>query len=103
MVLEKEGSFSKDRLEAFGVDWDTDGIDLDLNMLERDDQLITSSGQRMANSIRVVTESMLEFHFGKGVMADVFHKYAQLVSKYLSNRTTIPKFRVFVISLVKKN
>ncbi|KAL6186927.1 hypothetical protein ACLB2K_043045 [Fragaria x ananassa] len=66
LVLEKEGSFSKDRLEAFGVDWDTDGIDLDLNMLERDDQLITSSGQRMANSIRVVTESMLEFHFGKG-------------------------------------
>ncbi|XP_004298468.1 PREDICTED: jasmonate O-methyltransferase-like [Fragaria vesca subsp. vesca] len=103
LVLEKEGSFSKDRLEAFGVDWDTDGIDLDLNMLERDDQLITSSGQRMANSIRVVTESMLEFHFGKWVMADVFHKYAELVSKYLSNRTTIPKFRVFVISLVKKN
>ena len=67
-----------------------------------DDQTITRSGHQMANSIRVVTESMLESHFGKETMDDVFRSYAKLLSIYLSSYTTIPKYTIFVISLVKK-
>ncbi|XP_062026571.1 probable jasmonic acid carboxyl methyltransferase 2 [Rosa rugosa] len=106
LVLQKEGSFIKEHLEAFEVDWDIGGADLDHNMPNGtfdDDQTITSNGQQMANSIRAVVESMLESHFGKEIMDDVFQKYAELVSRHLTNSTTTPKYTVWVISLVKKN
>ncbi|XP_004297372.1 PREDICTED: jasmonate O-methyltransferase-like [Fragaria vesca subsp. vesca] len=110
LMFQKEGSFIKDQLEAFQIDWDTGcADDLDHNNMPNatfdDDRTITSSGQRVANNIRVVVESMLESHFGKEIMDVVFQKYAKLVSKYLSSSTTIPKskYTVFVISLVKKN
>ncbi|KAM5567029.1 putative jasmonic acid carboxyl methyltransferase 2 [Rosa sericea] len=106
LVLQKEGSFIKDRLEAFEVNWDTDAADLDHNMPNGafdHDQTITSSGQRVANSIRVVAESMLESHFGKEIMDEVFQKYTELVSKHYLSNSTRPKYTVLVISLVKKN
>lgn len=106
LVLEKEGSFIKDRLEAFKLDWDSSGADLDHkvpNGALEDDQTITSSGQGVTNTIRAVTESVLEFHFEKEIMDELYQKYAELLSKYLSNSTTMPKTTVFVISLVKKN
>ena len=105
LVLQNEGSFIKDCIEAFEVDWDTSGDDLDHNLPNNafgDDQTITSSGLRVTKSIRVVTESMLESHFGIEIMDDVFQKYAELVSRYLTNSSTRPKYTVLVISLIKK-
>ncbi|KAL6189957.1 hypothetical protein ACLB2K_036358 [Fragaria x ananassa] len=59
-VLQKEGSFITDRLEAFEVDWDTgvpDGLDHDeVAFDDDDDDQVITSGQQVANNIRVVTE-----------------------------------------------
>ncbi|XP_050379770.1 probable jasmonic acid carboxyl methyltransferase 2 [Argentina anserina] len=102
LVLEKQGSFIKDRIEAFSMDWEASAADLNQNMRAvGDDQKITKSGQRISNSLRVVAESMLESHFGKEMVDEVFQKHAELVSKCLSSRTTRPKYIIFVISLVK--
>lgn len=100
LVLQKEGSFITDRLETLEID-DGDRLDQDIphNTAFDDDQMITSSGQRVANSIRVVFESVLESHFGKEIMDDLFRTYAELVSEH-QNST---KYTVLVISLIKKN
>ncbi|KAL6192645.1 hypothetical protein ACLB2K_033731 [Fragaria x ananassa] len=104
MVLQKEGSFITDRLEAFEVDWDTvapDDLDHDQVAFDDDDDQVITSGQQVANNIRVVTESILEPHFGKEMMDDLFQKYAEEVSKHLSSCVTRPKYTVLVISLIR--
>ncbi|CAN6582599.1 unnamed protein product [Malus baccata var. baccata] len=67
LVLQNEGSFTMDRLEAFEIDWDGDA-----------EITAVVSGQRMAKTIRAVTESMIESHFGKDIMDDLFRQYAEL-------------------------
>lgn len=109
LVLQKEGSFITDRLETFEIDWDSSVSDrLDQDRPNNafafdDDQMITSSGQRVANNIRAVAESMLKSHFGKEIMDDLFRRYAELVSKHFLDNSTRPKYTVLVISLIKKN
>ncbi|XP_050373252.1 probable jasmonic acid carboxyl methyltransferase 2 [Argentina anserina] len=105
LVLDKEGSFIKDCIETFEVEWHSSGADINRNVgTFDDDQTITSSGQRLVtNTVRAVTESILEFHFGKGIIDVLFQIFEELVSEYLSNCTTTPKYTIFVISLIKKN
>lgn len=73
LVLQKEGSFITDCLETFEIDWDSSVSDC-LNQdrpnsaFAFDDKMITSIGQRVANNIRVVAESILKSHFGKEIM-----------------------------------
>ncbi|KAL6212888.1 hypothetical protein ACLB2K_018103 [Fragaria x ananassa] len=101
LVVQKEGSFVADRLEAFEIDWDG-GVDLDENTDNITKETIAiSSGERVAKTIRAVVESMLESHFGEDLMVDaLFQRYAELVSDRLSKSRT--KYSNLVISLIKK-
>ena len=92
--IEKEGSFIVNRLESFEIEWDG-GVD---------DAVTTfgaqSRGQRVAKTIRAVVESMLEFHFGKDIMDELFKRYGETVEDYLSKTGT--RYTNLVISMVRK-
>ncbi|CAA3029298.1 jasmonate O-methyltransferase-like [Olea europaea subsp. europaea] len=79
-VVEEEGSFTINCLEAIEIEWD--------------------GGQQAVKTIRAVAESMLEVHFGKEIMDELFKRYAELVGDYISK--TRAKFFYLVISLTKK-
>lgn len=92
MVIENDGSFMVDRLEAFKVEWDGGCGDMH-DPFER--------GVRVANTIRAVVESMLQSQYGKDIMDDLFRRYARLVGDYLATSKT--KYINLVVSLVKKD
>ncbi|CAK7346332.1 unnamed protein product [Dovyalis caffra] len=94
LEIEKEGSFSVSRLEAFEIDWDG-GVDVVCPTMATQ-----SRGQRVAKTIRAVVESMLESHFGKEIMDELFKRYGEMVEDYLSKTGT--KYTNLVISLVRK-
>ncbi|KAH7567235.1 hypothetical protein ACOSQ2_011271 [Xanthoceras sorbifolium] len=95
LEIQKEGSFAVDPLEAFEIDWDG-GFD-DMNSPFR----AVSRGQRVAKTIRAVVESMLEYHFGKNIMDDLFQRYAELVQDHLSKNET--KYINLVLSIIRKD
>ncbi|CAA2975348.1 jasmonate O-methyltransferase, partial [Olea europaea subsp. europaea] len=61
----EEVSFTINCLEAFELDWD-------------------GGGQQAAKTIRAVIESVLEVHFGREIMDELFKRYAQEVGDYFS-------------------
>ncbi|KAK0575847.1 hypothetical protein LWI29_008119 [Acer saccharum] len=95
LEIQKQGSFVVDRLEAFEIDWD--GGFEDMNCPFR----AASRGQRVAKTIRAVVESMVEYHFGKNIMDDLFQRYADLVEDHLSKIGT--KYINLVLSIIKKS
>ncbi|XP_068309887.1 probable jasmonic acid carboxyl methyltransferase 2 [Pyrus communis] len=90
LELENEGSFTVDRLEAFEIDWDG-GAEIS----------VVASGQRVAKTIRAVVESIIESHFGKDIMDDLFRRYAELVADHLSKSRT--KYINLVLSVIRKD
>ncbi|GMY28511.1 jasmonate O-methyltransferase-like [Fagus crenata] len=95
LEIQKEGSFIMDRLEAVEVDWDG-GVD----MSNTTETVTVSSGQRVAKAIRAVVESMLESHFGRDIMDDLFRRHVELVDKHLAKTRT--KYISLVIYLIRK-
>ena len=95
LEIQKEGSFIMDRLEAVEVDWDG-GAD----MSNTTETVTVSSGQRVAKAIRAVVESMLESHFGRDIMDDLFRRHVELVDKHLAKTRT--KYISLVIYLIRK-
>lgn len=93
LEIEKDGSLIMDRLEAFEIDWDG-GVDVVSNSIERQ-----SSGQRVAKTIRAVVESMIESHFGRDIMDDLFRRYAKMVDNHLSKTRT--KYINLVVSVIR--
>lgn len=93
LEIEKDGSFSVNRLETFEIDWDggVDDVDTTSGAALR--------GQRVAKTIRAVVESMLESHFGKDIMDELFRRYGEMVEGYLSKTGT--KYTNLVISMVR--
>ncbi|CAK9176391.1 JMT [Ilex paraguariensis] len=98
--FQKEGSFIIDRIEGFEIDWDGGASS---NCVTQD-QFTTfatlSSGQRVAKTVRAVVESMLECHFGTGIMDELFRRYSEIVDDHLSK--TRAKFINLVVSVIKK-
>ncbi|XP_021892798.1 jasmonate O-methyltransferase-like [Carica papaya] len=92
LEIEKEGSFVINEVEALEIDWDG-GSNHNEEFIQR--------GERVANTIRAVVESMLESHFGEHIMDELFERYAQLVGDYLSNNST--KYINFLLSLVRNH
>ncbi|WCJ35218.1 S-adenosyl-L-methionine-dependent methyltransferases superfamily protein [Euphorbia peplus] len=92
IIVEKQGSFIIDHLEAFEIDWDGD------DNHNNDDNC---RGKKVAKTVRAVVESMFESHFGCEIMDDLFQRYSKLVDEYLSHNNT--KYIDFVISLFKKD
>ncbi|KAA8528669.1 hypothetical protein F0562_036024 [Nyssa sinensis] len=91
--VQKEGSFIIDRMEAFEIDWD--GGASNENSFES-----LSRGQRVAKTIRAVVESMIECHFGRDIMDELFRRYSEIVEDHLSKNRT--KYIDLVISFIKK-
>ena len=96
LEIQKEGSFIMDRLEAFEIDWDG-GEEVWINTVDQ----TLSSGQRVAKTIRAVVEPMLESHFGRDIMVELFQRYARIVDDHLS-ATPRAKYINLVISITRK-
>lgn len=89
-VVQAEGSFKIDHLETFEFYWE-DQMKAEFEKL--------SSGQRVAKTIRAVVESMLECHFGREIMDDLFRRYAEIVDGHLSKNRA--KYIDLIVSLIK--
>ncbi|CAA3029295.1 jasmonate O-methyltransferase-like [Olea europaea subsp. europaea] len=101
-VVEEEGSFTINCLEAFEIEWDggapsNNNFQKHIDKIEKDN---FSRGQQVAKTIRAVVESMLEVHFGRKIIDELFKRYAQVVGDYFSR--TSAKNIDLVISLTKK-
>lgn len=100
MVIEKEGSFSIDRLEISPVDWEGWSInDESYDLVVQSKPEALASGRRVANTIRAVVEPMLEPTFGKKVMDELFERYAKIVGEYFYVST--PRYAIVIVSLVR--
>lgn len=99
--IEKEGSFIIDALETFEIDWD--GGDICNDKYTSNGTTLSSSGEKVAKTIRAVVESMLEsqFKFGSDRMDDFFQRYSDVVNDHLSKTRT--KYVNLVLSIVKKS
>ncbi|KAG8389926.1 hypothetical protein BUALT_Bualt01G0029700 [Buddleja alternifolia] len=98
-VIQEEGSFLINHLEAFEIGWDEDdknGCGYHDYELEK-----SSRGQQVARTIRAVVEPMLESHFGREIMDELFIRYGKLVDDYFSK--TRPKHINLVISVTRKD
>lgn len=96
--VEDEGSFSIRRFHCFEVEWDAGDSKNDTP--EEFYRPITR-GQRVSQTIRAVTESMLAEQFGHHIMDDLFQRYADILdARMLKKKRCI--YINFVLSLVKK-
>ncbi|CAA0819534.1 Jasmonate O-methyltransferase [Striga hermonthica] len=96
-IIQEEGSFVINHLEAFEINWD-EGTERECH----DYELRKSSrGHRVAKTIRAVVEPMFESHFRKGLMDELFARYGQLVDDYFSK--TQPRYINLVISMTRKD
>lgn len=100
-VIEEEGSFIINRLEAFEIGWDGGPVgDNGARKLDFELQDPSSRAKQMAKSTRAVVEPMLEAQFGTRIMDELFGIYVQLVRDYFSK--TLAKHINLVISLTRK-
>ena len=99
MVIEKEGTFSIDRLEISPVDWEGVSISEKSYDIVRSKPEAIASGRRVAKTIRAVVEAMLEPTFGQNVMDELFERYAKIVGEYLY--VSSPQYALIIVSLVR--
>ncbi|KAK6115319.1 hypothetical protein DH2020_007588 [Rehmannia glutinosa] len=100
-VIEEEGSTIINHLESFEIGWD-EGFSIDNSACVRhdcDELEKLSRGQRVAKSYKAVIESMVESHFGKGIMDELFFRYGELIDDYFNK--TRAKHINLVISVTK--
>lgn len=101
-LIQKEGSFIINRLETFEIDWDGGISDKcfignDKRWNNFDPKL---RGEGVSKTIRAVTESMLQSHFGADIMDQLFQRYSSIVGDHLSH--TRAMYINLVISLIKR-
>ncbi|KAL0438516.1 UNVERIFIED_CONTAM: Jasmonate O-methyltransferase [Sesamum latifolium] len=100
-IVEEEGSFIVNHLQGFEIDWDggptgnDHGHDHDNNVVNGSENL--SRGGQVAKTIRAVVETLVESHFGRDMMDELFRRYAELVDHYFSK--TRPKHINLVLSV----
>ncbi|CAA0412447.1 unnamed protein product [Arabidopsis thaliana] len=95
-MIRNEGSFEINDLEIHGFELGLSNHDEDYMLHSQ----ISKAGQREANCIRAVSESMLVADFGVDIMDTLFKKFAYHVSQHASctNKTTV----TLVVSLIRK-
>nr|GMD84655.1 salicylate carboxymethyltransferase-like [Ipomoea batatas] len=96
-LVEKDGSFTIDRLEASQIHWTGIGID------DNDDNTtINTGGYDVARSLRAVIEPMLVSYFGEGIINEVFHRYNKMIVDFMSSQPEKSQFITFItISVIK--
>ncbi|KAM0002684.1 putative methyltransferase [Helianthus debilis subsp. tardiflorus] len=103
-IIQDDGSFSLDSMDAYEVNWDPHDIDYtnmkDLNIEPNHTHGKNTTKKNTAKVIRAITEPLLTYHFGSSIIDVLFKKYEKHVTKHLA----INKTRQFtiVISLTKK-
>ncbi|KAG8372899.1 hypothetical protein BUALT_Bualt12G0115100 [Buddleja alternifolia] len=95
-VIQKEGSFLINHLEAFEINWYED----DINNCDYDELKKLSRGEQWSRTVRAVVEPMLESHFGGGIMDELFSRHGKLVEDNLLR--TRPKLINLMISVTRK-
>lgn len=83
-VVENEGSFTIDRLDASQVDW---------NVYEND------GAYNITKCIRSVAESLLVNQFGHAVMDKLFQRYLEIIADTISKETT--QFFSVIVTVTK--
>ena len=100
-MIQGEGSFVLNRLQLYEVDWYPTYSD-NISQTESTDtaeKQNSMGGNYVANTIRAVVESMLQNHFGEGIMDDLFRRFGDIVGEYLSRKRG--KYINFIISLTR--
>nr|GMD14786.1 salicylate carboxymethyltransferase-like [Ipomoea batatas] len=92
-LVEKDGSFTINSLEAFQVHWTGNESDVE-NISDKN-----NGEYNVARCMRAVTEPTLVSHFGKGIIEDVFPKYRKMIADSMSREKT--EFTNVTVSLVK--
>jgi len=91
-IVEKEGSFTIDCLEASQIYW---------TGYNGSDDYEVNNGYGVARSLRAVIEPMLVSHFGEGIIDELFHSYTKMIVDSISTRPEITQFTNVIVSLVK--
>ncbi|KAJ7978342.1 Carboxyl methyltransferase [Quillaja saponaria] len=92
-VIEAEGSFKLQKLEAFNIGWDSFAKNYD-GSFEKQER-----AAMVANSIRSVSESLLASHFGEQVMDDLFCRFKEDVLDHMEAHKC--QYINLVVSLIK--
>nr|A4ZDG8.1 RecName: Full=S-adenosyl-L-methionine:benzoic acid/salicylic acid carboxyl methyltransferase 3; Short=PhBSMT3 [Petunia x hybrida]ABF50941.1 S-adenosyl-L-methionine:benzoic acid/salicylic acid carboxyl methyltransferase [Petunia x hybrida] len=87
-LVEKEGSFTINRLETSRVHWNASNN-------------VKNGGYNVSRCMRAVAEPLLVSHFDKELMDLVFHKYEEIISDCMSKEKT--EFINVIVSLTKIN
>ncbi|KAI9075272.1 hypothetical protein K1719_042773 [Acacia pycnantha] len=90
LEIEKEGSFTLNRLEVFEVSWKASCGE------EHNDN---SDGYKVGQMIRAVAEPLLVSHFGEAIIDDVFHRYQHILADHMSKEKAL--FLNLAVSLTK--
>ncbi|KAJ7978344.1 Carboxyl methyltransferase [Quillaja saponaria] len=94
-VIETEGSFMLQKLEAFNMDWDS----YIKNIYSSFDKQVMAA--MIANNMRSVDEPILASHFGEQVMDDLFCKFKEDVLDHMEAHKC--QYINLAISLIKKD
>ena len=94
-IIQEEGSFELDRLEVFQVDWDNKDVNNNDFVLDKYER-----GQKLANSVRAITEHLLSCHFGDSIIDKLFARLAIYEAENLDSNDE--KVVNIVVSMKKK-
>ncbi|XP_028105732.1 salicylate carboxymethyltransferase-like [Camellia sinensis] len=83
--VQKEGSFTIDRLEVSRVDWNACKAKL---CPSSTDQEFKEDGYDVAKCMRAVAESLLVSHFGVEIIDEVFERYKKIVADRMAKERT---------------
>nr|GME13882.1 salicylate carboxymethyltransferase-like [Ipomoea batatas] len=92
LLVEKEGSFTIDCLEASQIHWT--GYN---GTVHHED----NGGYNVARCMRAVAEPMLVSHFGKGIIDEVIHRYTKMIAHSISTRPETTQFINVIVSVIK--
>ncbi|CAL5038269.1 unnamed protein product [Urochloa decumbens] len=93
-LIKENELFDIENIRLFESNWDPED-DSDRDMLPNS----ASSGNRVAKTIRAVTESLIMDHFGEAILDELFMTYASIVAKHLEKGKA--KYTVVMVSLQK--
>ncbi|CAK7339616.1 unnamed protein product [Dovyalis caffra] len=94
--VEKEGSFTIDRLEVSQVNWDA----ADDDEVHKCDAF-KDSGYKVAKCMRAVAEPLLVSHFGEAIIDEVFSRYTEIVADRISKEKT--EFVNVTVSMTRRD
>ncbi|EYU30773.1 hypothetical protein MIMGU_mgv1a025571mg, partial [Erythranthe guttata] len=91
--VEKEGSFTINRLESSEITWAACSPGPEPNN--------SDAGEYLAQCMRSVTESLLVNHFGQLVIDQLFQIYSKIISQHISDEDA--KFSNVTVSLTRRS